>query len=112
MSKNNISLNIRHLRKKNNLTQLQLGDILGVTDSQVTNYEKGKSSPPIDSVLKLCEHFKVELQDFVYEVMDSEQYLSKAEFKSETTEGCMMAGGCILRRVAVLESDLQKLKEP
>ena len=35
----------------------------------------------------------------------------KVEHNSETTEGCMMAGGCVLRRVAIMESDLQKLKD-
>lgn len=111
MPENYISLNIRHLRKKINYTQGELGKYLGVSDSQVTNYEKGKSSPPLDSVLKMCELFNVNLERFVFKRIEFELIADKSELKSEITEGCLLPGGCALRRVVVLEGELAQLKK-
>jgi transcriptional regulator with XRE-family HTH domain len=112
MPVSHIVLNIKYLRRKNNFTQSKLGEFLGVSDSQVTNYEKGKSSPPLDSVLKMCELFNVALEDFVYKNLEYQNYSEKTELKSEltlqNTEGCMMAGGCVLRRVAEMEELLKQ----
>ena len=110
MYKNHISLNIKYLRNKIDYTQAQLGNHLGISDSQVTNYEKGKSSPPLDSVLKMCELFDVSLEPFVFKRIEFEEITEKAELKSENTEGCLLSGVCVLRRVAVMESDLEKIK--
>jgi transcriptional regulator with XRE-family HTH domain len=62
----NIANNIVFLRKKKGLTQAQLGEILGVTGSQITNYEKSKSFPTVDVVLRLAELFGVSLDSLFY----------------------------------------------
>ena len=48
-------------RVKHKMTQAQLGDKLGVTGKQVSNYENGKLPPPVDVLFKLCEVFNCEL---------------------------------------------------
>lgn len=48
-------------REKNNMTQKQLSDELHVTNKQISNYEHGKLTPPIDILLNLCRIFDCEL---------------------------------------------------
>jgi len=57
---------IKFLRKKHNLTQKELGDILGVEKSAIQKYEKGViTNLKINTLKKLCEHFGVQPWIFV-----------------------------------------------
>jgi transcriptional regulator with XRE-family HTH domain len=56
---NNISKNIRHLRKIKNLTQDQLSEELGITRSKIGSYEEGRSDPPIDMLVNFSDYFKL-----------------------------------------------------
>ena len=48
--------NLRYLRKtKTNLTMKQLGEIVGVSESAIGNYETGKREPDYEMLLKLSE---------------------------------------------------------
>ena len=46
---------IRTLRMQNNLTQLQLAELLGVTDKAVSKWERGLSYPDIALFPKLAD---------------------------------------------------------
>lgn len=48
-------------RTKLKMSQVELGKELGIVGKQISNYEKGKSIPPIDVMLKLCDIFHCEL---------------------------------------------------
>ncbi len=50
---------VRFLRKKNNLTQSQLAEIIGVTKSMVSSYETSIRLPSYDVLIKLAYTFKV-----------------------------------------------------
>ena len=52
---------IKNKRISNNLSQEKLGRLLGVSGKQISNYEKGVLTPPIDVLLNLCDIFKCEL---------------------------------------------------
>ncbi|MBQ6900770.1 MAG: helix-turn-helix transcriptional regulator [Firmicutes bacterium] len=52
---------IRLERKRRNWTQQNLSDKLGVSNNQVSKYEKGELVPPIDTLFKLCDIFDCEL---------------------------------------------------
>lgn len=57
---------IKFLRKKHNLTQKQLGDILGVEKSVIQKYEKGViTNLKVNTLKKLCEYFGVQPWVFV-----------------------------------------------
>ena len=45
---------IRDARKAAGLTQRQLADILGVSNTSISNWEKGLSRPDADMIQKLC----------------------------------------------------------
>ena len=50
---------IRELRKNRGLTMKQLGDILGLAESTISQYENGKRQPAYETLLRLSEHFGV-----------------------------------------------------
>ena len=45
----------RHLRKQKGITQEALSDLSGVTQSQISNWELGKTSPRLSTAGKLLE---------------------------------------------------------
>ena len=50
---------IRELRKDRNMTMKALGDIIGVAESTVSQYETGKRQPDYETLLQLAEYFGV-----------------------------------------------------
>lgn len=50
-----VSNRIKELRSKNNLTQSELAERVGLTYIQIGRYEKGKSSPSADVLQKLAD---------------------------------------------------------
>ena len=55
---------IKELRKSKKMTQQELGDKIGVSNSAVANYEKGFRAPLQDTLFKLAEVFDVSVNDF------------------------------------------------
>ena len=52
---------IKLLRKENNYTQEQFGDIFGLVKSTVSLYESGKSNPDDEIKQKIADHFDVSI---------------------------------------------------
>lgn len=50
---------LKKLRKEKNLTQQQLGEILGISPSTVGMYEQERRKPDNDIIRKYCKHFGV-----------------------------------------------------
>ena len=68
--------NLTHLRKKANLSQEQLADILNVTRQAVSKWELGQSTPDLDKLLQLSDIFQVpvdQLLKTLYPVKKSEK---------------------------------------
>jgi transcriptional regulator with XRE-family HTH domain len=55
---------IRRRRIAANLTQKELADAIEMTDRSVTDWERGKSVPGRDALLRLSEFFRVGLDEF------------------------------------------------
>lgn len=55
---------IKTLRKNKKMTQQELGDKVGVSNSAIANYEKGFRAPLQDTLFKLAEEFEVSINDF------------------------------------------------
>lgn len=105
--------NIRHLRKRSNLTQSQFGEQIGVKASQVTKYEKGTSEPPVSKLIVMADLFKVSLQDLVFTDLSKEEpkYDRPEVPYSEQEESKMIAelNDQLRKRVLVLEHRLKQL---
>ncbi|MBD2207820.1 helix-turn-helix transcriptional regulator [Calothrix sp. FACHB-1219] len=73
MQKTKIVSRIALLREQIGLTQLELGQLLGVTENSVANWEKGRGSLEwIDRVIKLCKLFQCMPDQLVEYVPDNE----------------------------------------
>lgn len=52
---------LKEAREKRNLTQTELGKVIGVTGNAVCYYEKGGRVPAIDQIAKMAEFLEVDL---------------------------------------------------
>lgn len=52
---------VRITRKERNLTQEQLGDLIGVNKSQISKIENNANSARIDTILKVFKALKAEI---------------------------------------------------
>lgn len=71
---------IAERRKLINLTQMQLAEMLNITDRAVSKWERGKSMPDSSIMPELCEFLKISINDlFNGEVIVMENYKEKSE---------------------------------
>lgn len=70
---------IKELRKSKNLTQSDLGKILGVGKTTISMYENGNSTPNDEIKLKISEYFDVSL-DYLLGKLDLK---NNSTFKSD-----------------------------
>ena len=50
---------VRNLREDKNLTQLQLGEQLNMTQRKISYIECGKYEPSIEDIISFCDFFKI-----------------------------------------------------
>ncbi len=56
---------LKQLRRKKNLTQQQLGDMINVTKVSICCYEKGDRVPSLDTLIDLANVLEVDLNTLV-----------------------------------------------
>lgn len=56
---------ISSLRKDKGMTQLELAEIMGVTDKAVSKWERDLSRPDINSIPKLAEILEISVEDLI-----------------------------------------------
>ena len=61
----NIGRNILYFRQQQGLTQQQLADALGINKMAISNYEKGKRQPNIETVKAICKALGISLMQFM-----------------------------------------------
>ena len=54
-------INLKELRLKKDETQKEIADKLGITQFTYCNYEKGKTEPDINLLIKLANYYNVSL---------------------------------------------------
>ena len=59
--------NIKYLRESHGMKQPDIAKIAGVSFQAVSAWERGKKSPRMDSVIKIAEHFNINLSDLIDE---------------------------------------------
>ena len=73
---------IAEKRKENKLTQMQLAEILSVTDRAVSKWETGKSLPDSSIMIELCSILKISVNDLLSgEIVNVENYNKELESK-------------------------------
>lgn len=56
---------MRDLREDHDLTQQELADVLGTSQTMYARYERGANELPIHHLLVLCEYYKVSTDYFL-----------------------------------------------
>lgn len=71
---------IARCRKENNLTQMQLAEMLSITDRAVSKWETGKAMPDSSIMLELCGILKITVNDLLSgEVITMDDYKKNSE---------------------------------
>lgn len=65
MDNKTLGMTISSLRKEKNMTQLQLAQLMNVTDKAVSKWERDLSCPDINSLPKLAEYLGVSVNDLM-----------------------------------------------
>ena len=100
---------IKKIYESENLEQKEFSVKIGVPTSTFNNMIIRKSDPKYAILKAILDAYpNLSLEWFM--TGKGQMWIESPKLDS-TTEVCIMAGGCILRRVAIMESDLQKLKE-
>lgn len=77
MNKKNTGALIKEARHKKNYTQIELGDLVGVTNKAVSRWEKGDSFPDSDIIEKLAEVLDLKIQDIIVGKIESDDEENK-----------------------------------
>lgn len=68
---------IRGLREDNDLTQSQIAEILGTSQTMYARYERGANEMPIRHLVTLCRYFNVSA-DLLLDTQPDPQHRQKA----------------------------------
>lgn len=62
-----VSSKVKELRLKRNMSQRELGDMLGISDRAVSKWETGLALPSAKNIIKLADIFSVPVEHFIVE---------------------------------------------
>ena len=63
---------LQEYRLKNNLTQFQVSEITGLEPKHISQMERGFSKGSIDSLIKLCNAYRITPDIVLYDLLDEE----------------------------------------
>lgn len=63
---------IKKLREENNISQLELSEVLGISQQALSKWENGKTQPDNDSLIKLANFFRVSI-DYLLGISESKK---------------------------------------
>jgi len=66
----NFNVRLKQLRQRNNLTQGQLANVLGLKPTAISNYESERNEPSFDKLISLSIYFDVSC-DYLLGLTDS-----------------------------------------
>ena len=83
---------IKDLRKRKGISQLELAQLLGVTQQAVSGYEKNISQPDIDSLKMLSDYFNVSIDYILGESSIDIKFEDAASFISAMKKNLLENG--------------------
>lgn len=72
-----LGINIRKLRKLNNMTQEELAQKIGVSSKTISSWEVDRTEPDMGMIEKLAEYFGCEKSNLVGDVKPDYYYLNE-----------------------------------
>ena len=106
MKKQTLGMMISSLRKENGMTQLQLAEIMGVTDKAVSKWERDLSAPDVNSIPKLAETFGItvdELMQVKTETKENRSHNKIDEIIDTALKGIGLAMGIAVTVLTILD---------
>lgn len=80
MNQEKIGKFIASCRKKQKLTQNELGELLGVTEKSISNWENGRNMPDLSLFKPLCDALNITINDLMSgEKIEKKKYQEKFE---------------------------------
>lgn len=79
-----MSSNLRHLRKKKGLNQIEAARALHLTRSTYANYENDQTQPTIDIIERFVLFYGVGAQEMLFENLENAQVIEKSEEKNDS----------------------------
>lgn len=58
---NNIGERIKHIRKTNNMTQIEFSYVVGIAQGTLSEIEAGKAKPSFEMIYEIKKHFQIDL---------------------------------------------------
>lgn len=107
-----LAQNIKFLRKERRVNQDELCEVMGVTRSQISSYERGISEPKFDGLIKLSQYFNVFIDDLILKDLTNEDArpAGKApQTESEREQLLATLNDQLLKRLTVLEQHLKEV---
>lgn len=104
MEKSVISVNLKRLRMAKHMTQMELASAAGISRVALSNIEKGKVAPRVDTLQALSESLKVKLKDLVSPVRELRAVRFRALKRMKTRDQ-------ILAEVSRWLSDFSELED-
>ena len=80
---NNFPKNLKHLRTKKGLNQLDMESWLGIGRSTWSNYENGVTDPSIDDIVNFAKFFNVTLDELIVRDLGKTEPLSKKSSRNK-----------------------------
>ena len=56
---------IKSLRRERKITQKNLAEVLHISQTSISKYERGEAFPDLETVVKMADFFGVSLDEFV-----------------------------------------------
>lgn len=106
MTKKTLGMMISSLRKEKGMTQLELANLMGVTDKAVSKWERDLSYPDVNTIPKLAEVFDISVDELMQVKNDS-----KKEEKKDITPMVHMIMRCIALAMGVAAVALSALHQ-
>lgn len=79
MNQEKIGKFIQELRKEKNMTQQELGELLGVTDRSISNWENGKYMPDLSLFKPICDTLDININELLSGERITDNYEKKLE---------------------------------
>ena len=106
MKKQTLGMMISTLRKEKKMTQLELADLMGVTDKAVSKWERDLSFPDINSIPKLAEIFEISVDELMQVKTETKENMNKNkvdEIVDTVLKGIGIAMGIAVTVLSILK---------
>lgn len=106
MKKQTLGMMISSLRKEKGMTQLQLAEVMGVTDKAVSKWERDLSAPDVNSIPKLAETFGITVDELMQVKTETKENINHDkidEIIDTALKGIGVAMGIAVTVLAILD---------